>query len=90
MSSRPSHVSRSSGLYRQPTSPRAIALRLLESPGPQPAEAATLSLVAFVLGRRLVAEELGPGAGHAITASAGVRMRLDTICDTPSPPIVTP
>ena len=51
----------------------------------QPTEETGLSLL--LLGRLLVTEQPGPGR-QAATASRG--RRLDTICETPSVPIVTP
>ena len=52
-------------------------------------EACALGLV---LRGDLVAEELGPGATHAVAASACwcCGSRRETTCDTPSGPIVTP
>jgi hypothetical protein len=70
----------------------AAALReRLAHPGEEPAP------LGLVRARRLVTEQLGPGEAHGVSLRGSYAAtcrsrgrRLETICDTPSPPIVTP
>ena len=68
---------------------RLTARRKRFAQAPEPA--AALLLVGGG-GNVVVAQELRPGARHALSAcaSGSAGRRFDTTCETPSPPIVTP
>jgi hypothetical protein len=57
---------------------------------PQPREEPAAGLLVGLFGRVLGAEELRPGAAHALARAETASRRRDTTWETPLPPIVTP